>query len=145
MADTQKIEYQLQQDIRQRLLDYGVTSTVITEHQEQPQEAVFIRVRCMNLAGSLPGGKIPTGMRRATMAVEINSYQDEDKDGETLHDNTENARAAIYRDDILDLLTADSTYNTYYGMEDGDDVPDFEEGYRVQSIQFDLIMKPENT
>lgn len=142
MADTQKIEYHLMQDVKTRLENAGVSETIIVEHDQKPKTQAFIRVRCLNLSGALAGGKIPTGTRRATMAVEAYSYQDDDKDGDTLHSVTASAREAIYIKEILSTLNSLSTYNTYYGMEDGDDVPDFEEGYRIQSIQFDLIMKP---
>lgn len=142
MADTQKIEYEVMQDVKARLEAESVTPTVITEHTEQPQETTFIRVRCMSLQPALQGGKIPTGERRATIAVEANSYQDDDQNGETLHSITAEARAAIYRDDILSLLDGLSSYCTYFGLEDGNDENDYEDGYRIQSILFDVILQP---
>ncbi len=142
MADTQKIEYEVMQDIKSRLEAEPVTPTVITEHTEQPQEATFIRVRCMSLQPALQGGKIPTGERRATIAVEASSYQDDDKNGETLHNITAEARAAIYRSDILSLLNGASSYCTYFGIEGGNDEGDYEDGYRIQSIMFDMILQP---
>lgn len=143
MADTQKIEYAVMQDIKARLEAEPVTPTVIVEHTEQPQEATFIRVRSMSLQPALQGGKIPTGERRDTIAVDVHSYQDDDQNGETLHNITSEARAAIFRSDILSLLDGVSSFISYYGLEGGNDVADYEDGYRMNTLTFDLILQPQ--
>jgi len=141
-ATSQKIEYNVMADIEERLDDAGINN-VITEHNDAPDAATYVRVICLNMRDILDGGTVPTGMRQADMAVECFSHRDDDTDGEDLHTLVESVRSAVYRDDILSLLNTLSTYNTYYGLLAGDDLPDEQDRFRIRSIQFSLILKPQ--
>lgn len=144
MAESQNIEDNVKLDIKLRLTNEGL-SNVITEEGQRPEVATFTRVRCINLRGNLMGGTVPTGMYQADMAIEAYSYYDDDTDGDDLNTLIKNIRDAFFWDDIVPDLNTISTYNTYYGMLEGDSLADVDDRYRVQSIQFSLILKPEKT
>jgi hypothetical protein len=142
MATSQEIEKNAMSDVK-AVLDAAGINNVQIEGDERPEVATFVKVRCINLRGNLQGGTIPTGMYQADMAVEAHSYYHDDTDGADLFALVKDCRAALWIDTILSTLNAASTYHTYYGMSEGDSLPDTDERYRIQSMQFSLILKPE--
>lgn len=143
MASSQKIEYNVMSDVKGVLDDAGV-SNVITEEETRPEASVFTIVKCLNLLGNLPGGTLPTGMKRATIACEVFSNYYDDNEGADLQSELESVREAVFTDDILTKLN-DGSANTYYGLHDAGTTPDTEdEKYRIRSMQFDLVLKPSN-
>jgi len=131
-------------DVAKVLTDGGV-SNVFSDHEEQPEAAAIVRVSCINMRDEVPAGTIPGGTRRATINIECWSYEPDDKDGEDLHTLVDSVRTIIFDNAIVASLNTASTYNTYYGMLAGDDLPDTEDRYRIRVIQVDLILKPEKT
>lgn len=144
MATSQLIEYNVMSDIKAILVAGGI-SNVILDCEEQPEVATFVRVSCISLLDNLDTGTVPSGMRRATVIVECNSYQSDDTTGTALHTLLASVRSYIYQSTIVSVLNAATTYNTYYGMLAGEDVPDEDERYRIRSLTFDLILKPATT
>lgn len=144
MATSQAIEQSVMGDIKKLLVD-ALIGNVIVATEQQPEAATFVRVAVLNLRGNLAGGNIPTGMRQIDMAVEVHSYMHDDTDGSALETLTASVRTAIYDSGIIATLNTKTTYNTYYGLSAGDDIPDVEDRYRLRSIQFSLILKPETT
>lgn len=125
------------------LLDAADIDNVIIEHTRRPESATFVRIAVLSMRDNLDSGTIPSGMRMIDIAVEPYSHEDDDGDGSRLAALVENCREVIYDDGIVASLNTASTYNTYYGLAAGDDLPDVDERYRLRSIQFSLILKPE--
>ena len=142
MATSQDIENTVIADVK-AVLDAASIANVVSEAVAQPSEGAFVRVAVLNLRDMLDGGQIPAGMKLIDMAVEPHSYLHDDTAGTTLGALVASVRAAIYDSAILSTLNTASTYNTYYGLLAGDDLPDTEDRYRIRSIQFSLVLKPE--
>ena len=142
MATSQKIEWNVQADVAAVLTAAGVTG-VQAEPVALPESATFVRVRCVNLRDALADGNIPTGMYQADMAVECWSYSDDDLTGAALHTLLAAVRTALWDSAIITTLNTASTYNTYYGLLAGDTLPDTDGRYRLVSLIFSLILKPE--
>lgn len=143
MATSQDIEKTVIADVIAVITAAGVTGSIVSEYVAKPDAATYTQVRCLNLRDILDGGTIPTGMRRADISTEAASYEDDDESGAILHALVAAVRAAIYDSGIVATLSAASTYNTYYGVQAGDDLPDVDGRHRVIAIQFSVIMKPE--
>lgn len=144
MATSQEIERNAIADVK-AVLDAADINNVVAAHDRQPDAATFVRVACINLRDILDAGTIPSGMKQADMAVEPHSYEADDEDGSALDTLLAACRTAIYDGAIIATLNTASTYHTYYGLQAGDDLSDVEERYRLRSIQFSLIIKPEKT
>jgi len=142
MATSQAIEKNVCADLV-ALLTAASIANVITEHTDRPEAATFVIVRCINLRGNLAAGAIPSGMRQADIGVECFSHRDDDTAGAALNTLLASVRTAIYRTDIVAALNTASTYHTYYGLGTGDDLPDTEGRFRIRSLQFSLVLKPE--
>lgn len=142
MASSNKIEYNVCLDIK-AALDAKSIANVIIETARQPEAAVFVRVACVALRSNLESGSVPTGMRQADIVVDCYSYEHDDATGSALAGLVESVRDAIYDTAILTTLNTKSTYNTYYGLGGGDDLPDEQERYRIRSLIFSLVLKPE--
>jgi hypothetical protein len=144
MASSQKIEYNACIDIKTLLTNGGV-SNVIQEYEEQPNAPTSVIVRCINMNDNLADGKIPTGMKEVTLSVDCLSHEGDDNNGSALAILTGDVRTLIYDGDIISSLNSVTSYHTYYGLAAGDDIPETQERYRIRSIVFDLILKPETT
>lgn len=142
---SQAIEKNVMADIKALLRDDEDIKNIITETEEQPEAATFVRIAVLALRGNLAGGKIPSGMRQIDMAVEPHSYLHDDTDGAALESLTAQCRARIYDSNVINTLNGKTGTNTYYGLSAGDDLPDTEDRYRLRSLQFSLMLKPETT
>lgn len=142
MANRQQTENDVRLDLKS-ILDTAGISNVITEDAERPDAASFVVVKCINLRGALQGGTLPSGMEQADCGVEAWSLYDDDKTGTTLQALVGSIRQAIWVDDILTQLNSASTYHTYYALLEGPSLPDTDGRWRIQDIQFSLILKPE--
>jgi hypothetical protein len=141
MASSSEIEKNVIDDVK-AILDAASISDVITEADTRPEKATWVKVSCLRLRGNLPGGTLPSGMRQADVSIEAHSYYDDDTDGSALATLAGSIRDVIWRDDVLTKFNSASSYNTYYGMTAGDDLPDNEDRFRIRAIQVSLIMKP---
>lgn len=142
MATRQQIENDVRLDVK-AVLDAASITNVVVETTDRPAVAVYVRVMCVNLRGNLMGGTLPTGMYQADMSVEVFSHYDDDSDAADMNAKIGEVTQALWTDDILTTLNSASTYHTYYGMGEGDSIPDQDGRYRIRAIQFSLILKPE--
>jgi hypothetical protein len=142
MAESQDIENNIRLDLK-AILDAVPIANVITEDDERPEVAVFSKVLCVNLRGNLAGGTLPTGMYQADISLEAWSYEPDDTSGAALAARLKAMRDVILIDNILTTMNTTSTYNTYYGMLEGDSLPDQDGNYRIRGFFFSLVMKPE--
>jgi len=141
-ASSQQIEHTVAEDLI-ALLDGASISNVIREQEDAPTGvASYVVVKVDNMRGNLPAGTIPTGFRQVDMNVEVLAHADDDTTGSVFNTLIAAVRTVIWDDAIIASLNAASTYNTYYGMMTGDDLPDMDGRWRVMALQFSLVMKP---
>lgn len=150
MSNRAKFKYNVEQDLIDYLVDdLSISSTIVFHRQtlrDDDDDTLpnvdypCYAVGAINSRSSLDGGQVPSGFWQLDIYVEVMTYADSDKDKSQLHTNAGLVREGLLQDDILSLLTAKSTYNTYYGILWGDD--EFEEDdEKIQTIvlNFSLI------
>jgi len=142
MASSQQIEQTVMDDMK-AVLDAAGISNVITAPNDRPQASTYVVVRILTISSALDAGTVPNGERNVAWSVEVASHRDDDKTGSALAALTDDVREAIWQTDILAVMTAASTYNTYVGMQAGVDEPDEDGRYRLNLIEGNWIMRPQ--
>ena len=144
MASSQEIETTLIVDHRLRLTNAGIDNHFI-EGEDRGDDVTFpvISVGVQDLTPDIidGAGQVP-GFYRATMLLDCMTYVDDDPDGAAVRLLAKGVRKAFLLDDIVDLLNALTTFNTYYTAQVDVVTSDIEDKIRHLPISFTTRMRP---